>query len=76
MSILIIVSEDKTKKSEFEKHLGNVEDGNKGKKSLGGKLIDSKIFVVWLESFEDFFHFPAGIYEICNIYFKLVEKCL
>lgn len=50
---------DKTK-AEY-RHAGLFsEDGNKQKKVLTGKLIDTKIFVVWLESFEDSFHFPAS----------------
>lgn len=37
------------------------DDLGRNKRTQGGKSGDSKIFVVWLESFEDSFHFPAGI---------------
>lgn len=48
-------------KSKFPKHIvEHGEDRSKLKKALNGKLIDTKIFVVWLESFEDSFHFPSS----------------
>ena len=43
-------------------HLGNssADETSRAKKALAGKLCDTKIFVVWLESFEDSFSFPAS----------------
>lgn len=37
------------------------DDGGRTKKGQNQKFADPKIFVVWLESFEDSFHFPSGM---------------
>ncbi|XP_021945273.1 ral GTPase-activating protein subunit beta isoform X1 [Folsomia candida] len=58
---LHMTSTNDKNKSKFPKHIvEHGEDRSKLKKALNGKLIDTKIFVVWLESFEDSFHFPSS----------------
>jgi hypothetical protein len=47
--------------AESEKHPGFPDETIRARKSPAGKLCDTKIFVVWLESFEDSFNFPAGM---------------
>ncbi|CAG7818479.1 unnamed protein product [Allacma fusca] len=46
--------------SDTDKHSGAPEENLRSRKSLAGKNCDIKIFVVWLESFEDSFHFPSA----------------
>jgi len=38
----------------------NEDSSNKAKKIHSSRGYDTKIFVVWLESFEDSVHFPSG----------------
>lgn len=57
----------------------SMDDSTRNRKGQSGKSADAKIFVVWLESFEDSFHFPSGtpnfsciLIFICGIMFKCI----
>ncbi|CAL8111145.1 unnamed protein product [Orchesella dallaii] len=54
------LSSSNTGKPQEKSDNSSHDDATKNKKQSSGKTGDSNIFVVWLESFEDSFHFPAS----------------
>ena len=50
-----------------EGHADEVNRADQARKAHIAKLVDTKIFVVWIESFEDALNFPAGKTEFSEI---------